>query len=258
MVYLKSKKSDQISGVELYVRELFVKQKSTDWYPVQNTMFLEGGEESAEDGVMEQLKLLMRTMEQIDNKLKGQILTLGARFKIVIKEKRHRNPENDYEFTEDEETEAQQNDQEHLDPDERELFEEFYADFKEKELQLEALADMNQETEQGMEIQDKSRQQAKDRRKRAKDLWKEKKLALGKEMEVIDTWKNKIVDELGKLDSQMIDKVPSGQPSSAETNTAALSQGADKKDSVSKSGSSGDRLPSIMDKVGKLVNIQAS
>lgn len=41
IIYLNNKRRDEFSGIELYVYNLLVKLKSTDWFPNHKTMFLE-------------------------------------------------------------------------------------------------------------------------------------------------------------------------------------------------------------------------
>lgn len=246
MVYLKSKKSDQISGVELYVRELFVKQKSTEWYPILNTVFLEGTEESTEDKVVAKLKSLEEALEKIDARLKTEVKQMCTKFNIQLRKRRDKQDIGDSDDNED----AEENQLQHNSADEisdKEAFEEFYEECKDKDFEALPyyLARKNSETPEE-EIGP-----IKNRKKLARDLWRQKKAGLDKDLQALDHWKDKITKRIKEEELSLLAEKQS------QLTQELLAAEKNKKDPVSKSVSPSGVLSSVLEKADLLTRLQA-
>ena len=245
MVYLKSKKSDQISGVELYVRELFVKQKSTEWYPILNTVFLEGTEESTEDKVVAKLKSLEDSLEKIDSRLKSEIKNMCTKFNIQLRKKRDKQDMDDSDDDDDETNQQQLNSVDDI--SDKEAFEEFYEECKDKDFEVLP----NYLARQGSGSPDDEKAPLKNRKKLARDLWKWKKEGLGKELQALDIWRDKLTKRIKDEELALQAEHQSQQPQ--ELSVAEKS----KKDPVSKSVTPSGVLSSVLGRVDLLTRIQA-
>lgn len=246
MVYLKSKKSDQISGVELYVRDLFVKQKSTEWYPILNTMFLEGTEASTEDKVVEKLKTLEEALDKIDIRLKSEIKHMCTKFEIKLSKKGNRQNMSDSDDNDEDEDNPRKNSDDDI--SDKSAFEDFYEGCKEKDFEVlpnyvSRKISESPDDESGAP----TRQPIQSRRKLARDLWRLKKEALSKDLKRLDELKNRLSLRI-KQEEDNLKEQQSQAASTAEKN---------KKDIYSKADSPSGLLSSILDKADVLTRIQA-
>lgn len=207
-------------------------------------MFLEGTEESTEDKVVAKLKSLEEALEKIDSRLKSEIKHMCNKFNIQLRKKR------DKQDMDDSDDDDEDNQQQQISADEisdKEAFEEFYEECKDKDFEVlpTYLA------RQGSGSPDEEKAPLKNRKKLARDLWRFKKEGLVKELQALDTWRDKLTKRI--KDEELALQAEYQSQQAQELSAAEKS----KKDPVSKSVSPSGVLSSVLGRVDLLTRIQA-